>query len=124
MIWFSCRLRGSLLYQEIGGARRRYSELPFTVDTEQGLRHGKIDLLYEDRAGVWRLIDWKTEWSPAEAVPERAQEHLFQVAIYARAAERLLKIQVRASVCFLDPEFILHTYPRSELLTQQPVGHR
>lgn len=116
------RLRGSSLYREIDGARRRYSELPFTSETEQGLRHGKIDLLYQDKAGVWRLIDWKTEWSPAEAVPERAREHRFQVAAYAQAAERLLGVQVDTSVCFLHPELILHTYPRSEMVAEQPAS--
>ena len=89
------------------------------METSQGLRHGKIDLLYEDGQGVWRLIDWKTEWSPADTVLERVQEHRLQLAIYASAAERLLGVQVVVSVCFLDPELMLHTYPRSELLAEQ-----
>jgi ATP-dependent helicase/nuclease subunit A len=108
-------LRKSSLYQEIGGAHRRHSELPFSVETAEGLRHGKIDLLYQNGAGGWRLIDWKTEWAPAGLVPERAQEHRLQVAYYVLAAERLLGVQVEASVCFLDPELFLHSYQRSEL---------
>jgi ATP-dependent helicase/nuclease subunit A len=113
------RLRGSALYEEIASARKCYGELPFTMETAQGLRHGKIDLLYQDGDGVWRLIDWKTEWSPAEMLLVRAQEHQLQVAVYALAAERLLGVQPAASVCFLDPELILHTYPRSELSAEQ-----
>jgi len=110
------RLRGSTLYDEIAAAGKRHSELPFTLERAQGLVHGKIDMLFQDRQGAWRLIDWKTEWSPAGQLAERAQEHLLQVAIYALAAERLLGVQVEASLCFLDPELILHAYQRSELV--------
>ena len=88
------------------------------LETEQALLHGVIDLLYLDETGVWRLIDWKTEWSPAERIMERAEEHRVQVAAYTRAAERLLGVQVEASVCFLDPDLVLHRYQRSELLAE------
>jgi hypothetical protein len=38
------------------------------------------------------------------------------------AAERLLGVRVEPSLCFLDPELILHAYQRSELLAGQQVN--
>lgn len=49
------------------------------------------------------MLDWKTEWTPEEKVAERTQEHWIQMAVYAKAVERLLEVMPGVELCFLSP---------------------
>jgi ATP-dependent helicase/nuclease subunit A len=114
-------LRCASLYQEIEGARQRYSEVPFALDTSLGLIHGVIDCLYQDAIGTWNLVDWKTEWTSEERVTEQVRQHQPQIAIYTRAAGQALGLTPQASLCFLDPQVILYTFQPKEL-TNLEIG--
>lgn len=61
------------------------------LEGEFVLVQGMIDLLF-DEGDRLVLVDWKTDDVPAAAAPARAREaHAVQLALYARAAERILK---------------------------------
>ena len=108
-------LRCGSLYQEIEGARQRYSEVPFALDTSLGVIRGVIDCLYQDATGTWRLVEWKTEWTSEERVTEQARQHLTQVACYSSAAAQALGHTPQASLCFLNPQVIVYTFKPDEM---------
>ena len=98
------RLKRHKLYATIQKAVQQYREIPFTLETRQGTLRGVIDLLYQDAYGNWRLLDWKTEWTPEEKLAEHAQEHRLQMAVYAKAVEMQLGVLPQVELCFLSPK--------------------
>lgn len=108
-------LRQTGLYAEICAAARRYSEVPFTLSTPVGVLYGVIDLLYQDSAGAWRLMDWKSEWVAPELLPAHAGQHCLQLAVYAEAAQKTLGIRPHVAVCFLSMGARLWHYARADL---------
>ena len=59
------------------------------------LRHnafiqGFIDCLYQDPAGNWRLVDYKTNRISADTLPGTIEEYEMQMLLYALAVERVL----------------------------------
>ena len=99
-------LRQDTLYNEIKAAVERYSELPFSLNTHLGILEGVIDLLYLDQQGVWRLIEWKSEWARPEQIEQPAYQILAQLALYTHAAEQLLGVTARASLVYLNPRLV------------------
>jgi ATP-dependent helicase/nuclease subunit A len=91
------------LYDEINRAVKRYSELPFNLNTPLGMVEGVIDLLYQGQDGAWHLIDWKTEWVDEEQIQEPGTEFLTQLALYAHAVQVTLGVNAQASLAYLSP---------------------
>lgn len=52
--------------------------------------HGYLDCLYQDAAGDWRLIDYKTNRASASEVPLVAQQYELQMLAYRLACEQAL----------------------------------
>jgi ATP-dependent exoDNAse (exonuclease V) beta subunit len=97
------RLRQDELSDEIDRAVRRCSELPFSLQTPAGMLEGVIDLLYQSQAGVWHLIDWKTEWVNEEQILQPGAEFQAQLALYAHAVQGILGVTAQASLVYLNP---------------------
>jgi len=109
-------LRRSALFGEIAGAEECQTEVPFSLATPVGVLHGVIDLLFLDRAGKWRLVDWKTEPVAREqTLGSAARPHLLQLAVCARAAERFLGLWPRVAVCFLARDAAVYPCTADEL---------
>ena len=65
---------------------------------------GFIDLLYQDAAGHWHLVDYKTNQVVAANVSAVSRQYELQLAMYALAAERILgKPPVDLVLYFLQP---------------------
>lgn len=94
-------LRRSPLFVEIDQAHTRIMEAPFTLHTPLRTLHGVVDLLYQDETGQWHLVDWKTEWVHPNALEHAASDHLSQLAVYAKASEKLLGSKPTVLLCFL-----------------------
>lgn len=72
--------------------RRVLREVPFTYQTaaEGGTRrrvHGQIDLMIEQEAGGWALVDFKTARLRSTTVRAHATRYLIQLGAYASAIE-------------------------------------
>ena len=52
--------------------------------------HGYIDCLYQDAAGVWRLLDYKTNRVAAANVDQVASQYELQMLVYSLAVEQAL----------------------------------
>ncbi len=97
------RLRTTALYREICAATERYTEAPLSICAGEQMLHGILDMLYRDRHGEWRLLDWKTEpVVKGQTLAEAAAPYLRQMAVYSRATEQILNLRVRAAICFLS----------------------
>lgn len=94
------------LYEEIQAAQQRYSELPVMLQANHRLIHGSVDLLYQDKAGVWHLIDWKTEYLDPNQHQEQIQAHKQQLALYVSAVHRQIDEPPEAMLCFLNPKLV------------------
>ena len=51
---------------------------------------GFLDCLYEDEAGRWHLLDYKTHRVDAAGSAKAAEPYALQLAVYSLAAERIL----------------------------------
>lgn len=96
-------LRRHTIFTEINTALERYSELPFMLKTDDGVIDGVIDLLFQDRDGNWKLVDWKTEWVDDARLVEANQEYSLQLEYYARAVEEIIGKSPQLYLCYLNP---------------------
>jgi CRISPR/Cas system-associated exonuclease Cas4 (RecB family) len=69
---------------------------------------GQIDLLYQDTAGAWHLVDYKSDRLEAETMAKSLEEHArryeLQVLAYAAAAARHIgQPPTEAALYFLRP---------------------
>jgi len=103
-------LKQLALFEDIQLSSEKYPEIPFILGTPNGLFQGVIDLLYRSPQGDWRVVDWKTEWTPPAQVEENASEHLQQMAIYAQAAGQQLGRMPEVELCFLSPKAIAYQF--------------
>ncbi|MFU8773701.1 MAG: 3'-5' exonuclease, partial [Anaerolineales bacterium] len=98
------KLTRDALFAEIDAASERFAELPFLLKTEGGVIEGVIDLLYRASDGVWKLIDWKTEWVNQQRLDELSREYHMQLDLYTQAVERFMGERPRVYLYFLNPE--------------------
>jgi ATP-dependent helicase/nuclease subunit A len=98
------RLRRGPLWPVLTTAKRTYRELDFALAVGRGVLHGKIDLLLEDSAGGWTIVDYKSDRVGPEGVAGHAQRYELQVLAYALAAARYLdQPPAQAVLYFLRP---------------------
>ncbi len=64
---------------------------PERAGAEGTFIQGFIDCLYEDPAGNWRLLDYKTNRVSAESLSGTISGYEMQMLLYALAVERVLK---------------------------------
>ena len=79
--------------------------------------HGYIDCLYQDKDGVWHLLDYKTNQVSAQGVPEVARNYELQLFVYSLACEQVLHTPLSESaLCFLRPsrEFVFARDAKSD----------
>jgi len=64
---------------------------PLQHDRQQGrYLHGYIDCLYQDPAGNWHLVDYKSNQVTAAGVPQAAQHYTLQLFVYSLACQSAL----------------------------------
>ena len=74
------------------------------MNERHGLIYGVIDLLYQDPAGVWHVLDFKTAVGEESKVKESAYD--FQIATYAFAVKTLLGVVPKSgTVYFLKNQY-------------------
>lgn len=88
------------IFREVKASRRVFRELPFVLNRRYGMIHGVMDLLFEDKAGGWHILDYKTGAGDEEKV--RSSGYDTQIELYALAVEEVLgKTPVSGRLLFL-----------------------
>ena len=81
--------------------------LPWPLDQHPGddrFLHGYIDCLYQDTAGNWRLLDYKSNQVAKSEVPKLAENYAMQMFVYSLACEEILGVApVESTLHFLRP---------------------
>ncbi len=101
---------------ELAAARDLHAELEFllawppdgTAGTDAGplscTLEGVIDCLYQDAAGAWHVLDYKTNRVPAKGVAHAAAAYEMQMLLYGLAVEQILHVPPASLVLhFLRP---------------------
>ncbi len=87
-------IRRSDVFEWIARARAVYRQVPFVYQTDGGRTiDGVIDLLIQDEAGQWRIVDYKTNWLGKGAKPHlraHARRYHLQMGVYAAAVQKLV----------------------------------
>jgi ATP-dependent helicase/nuclease subunit A len=105
------RFGDSSTTRELARAKTIYRELPFQLrwpldapPDEAMTIEGVIDCLYEDAAGAWHLLDFKTNHVAAAGVPALARKYEAQLFLYATAIRAALDVEpASATLFFLAP---------------------
>jgi ATP-dependent exoDNAse (exonuclease V) beta subunit len=109
-------LQATELYAEICAAQQRHAEVPLSICAGDQVLHGMLDLLYRDRQGEWRLLDWKTEpVRKGQTLQDAASPYLRQIAVYSRGVEQLLDLRARSEICFLSEQGAVYNPTTDEL---------
>ncbi|MCA9969509.1 MAG: PD-(D/E)XK nuclease family protein, partial [Anaerolineales bacterium] len=98
------RLRQHPRFGDMARAERRLHEVPYSYVRSGQVETGYVDLLYRVD-GAWRLVDFKTDRVADEAALRRilAQtDYRAQVQGYGTAVRRLLGVEARLELCWLD----------------------
>ncbi len=101
------------LQAQMAGAVQRLHEVPYSLVTADGrVENGIIDALYL-RAGVWTIVEFKTDHVRDAAALERLlaeEDYLAQAERYAAAVERLLGSRPKVVLCLLDLAGGIHVH--------------
>lgn len=93
------------LWAELKSATQVRRELDFVLQCPPAIVRGQIDLAYKDQAGMWHIVDYKSDRvEPGPQVAERAAHYELQLLLYAQAAGRHFDGPVAdAKLYFLRP---------------------
>jgi len=122
------RFLASARAREMAGARHVHAELEFLLAWPPGAPQpdgrylqGFIDCLYQDAAGAWRLVDYKTNRVTAADVEREAAQYEMQMLLYGLAVERTVKCPPAELVlCFLRPG-VEHHFSWNDSVRQRAV---
>jgi ATP-dependent helicase/nuclease subunit A len=90
----------SELYMLLLNAKTRLHEAPYTVLADENPEDKRPDLIIEDHAGNWHIIDFKTDAVDPAALSSKVREHREQIARYVEDLSRLTGVRAQASLYF------------------------
>ncbi len=97
--------RQTPLAHTLTSSSQAFSELTLHRLLPSGNRlQGKLDYLYQDADGQWRIVDFKTNRLRGKSLDDLMQKYHWQMAIYALLTQQIFPTQSTISVglCFLD----------------------
>jgi len=98
------KFRQHPLYAQLAGAGQAFRELDFVLAAGSATLRGQIDLLYQDQAGCWHVVDYKSDRLGAADAAEHAGRYELQMLAYALAVSRQMgRGPTDATLYFLRP---------------------
>ena len=97
----------SRLYSLLSQSQQRRHELPYLIDAASGfsdaspdIRPRRPDLIFQDAAGDWHLVDYKTDHFAAKDVEIQARKHREQIKTYVADLRKLTGVELRPWLYF------------------------
>ncbi|MFA7338605.1 MAG: UvrD-helicase domain-containing protein [Candidatus Obscuribacterales bacterium] len=91
----------SRLYSLLSQSQQRRHELPYLIDaansfseTGPDIRPRRPDLVFQDAAGDWHLVDYKTDHFAAKDVEIQARKHREQIKTYVADLRKLTGVEL------------------------------
>jgi ATP-dependent exoDNAse (exonuclease V) beta subunit len=95
------RVLDSDLWQEAGNGMDARTEYTISCALGEDTLSGTMDRVYLDAAGVWHVLDYKTDRVDAESLPVRADSYWPQLMFYALLVHRFFSApRVSATLLF------------------------
>lgn len=95
------RVLDSALWRDAGHGEDVRTEFTISSTLGEDYLSGTMDRVYRDAAGVWNVLDYKTDRVDTASLPERADSYWPQLSFYALLVHRFFSVpQVRASLLF------------------------
>ena len=80
------------------------AEMPFSLQTQQGIVNGVMDLLLQEKDGTLWVVDYKTDQVPAGQEKTAALAYQPQVAVYMQAIQKMYpQHTVRGAIVLVRP---------------------
>ena len=95
------------VFARIQKAKHVYRELPFVLHERHGRIDGIMDLLFQDEAGAWHVLDYKTAVGDPAKVREACYD--LQAGIYAFAVYKLLGVVPQSGILYFLKNQWSHT---------------
>ena len=90
--------------RDLSRAKQAFRELDFAMSLGPAVLGGQIDLIYQDGAGEWHIVDYKSDRIGAAGPAGHVKRYELQMLLYAAAAGRHFgQAPARASLYFLRP---------------------
>ncbi len=90
----------SALYDLLKNARRRLTELPYTIVDESRSDSRRPDLVVECDDGKWIIVDYKTDDVQLDDLQSKARSHAAQLDGYARDLGKLTGLRLSTRLYF------------------------
>jgi ATP-dependent helicase/nuclease subunit A len=113
------------LWAKLRNAKRIDRELAFETQAPGMVLRGQIDLLYQDEADAWHIVDYKSNRIGPEGVAPHAAQYELQMLVYAMAARgHVGALPAEATLYFLraGASYTLQITPDSLEQAIQRVG--
>jgi ATP-dependent exoDNAse (exonuclease V) beta subunit len=94
--------QSSKLAALLKNSKRHFHEMPYLLTDSDVSSTKRPDLLIEDEAGKWIIVDYKTDKFPQEKTTQQAAKHHEQLAEYAFDLKRLTGIQPETYIYFAE----------------------
>lgn len=92
-------------FEELLRAKRIFSELPFSLRLKRGIVHGVLDLLFQNEAGEWLIVDYKTSNIGKSEIETTGERYREQMELYALASVKILnQMPEKAVLYFVRPD--------------------
>jgi len=88
----------SSVFKQLRKAKVLKKEISFVLNERHGLIHGVVDVFFQDEAGDWHILDYKTGFGSDEKIRQVGYD--LQIKIYAVAAYEILKVMPRTGVVY------------------------
>ncbi len=129
------RFRAHRLFAELSEAPQIHRELDFVLRAGSATLRGRIDLLYQNVKGDWRIVDYKSDRVDQSKLDAHAQRYELQMLLYAAAVQRHLAAPPNSAVLYflrsgatfnfkIDPETLAGSCERAGDLAEQLITSR
>jgi ATP-dependent helicase/nuclease subunit A len=109
--------------QQLAAAKSLHRETEFLLAWPPTDKYftGKIDCLYQDSQGAWRIVDYKTNDISPREVERVARQYEMQLYVYAMAAEKSLGVSPTELVLQLLRPGVEHVIPWNDAVRKRAV---
>ena len=86
--------------REVASSTLQKRETSFIFQFQDNLIRGQIDLIYLNKEGMLKIVDYKSNNINAEEIPEKVKYYKLQMQLYAKALEAVYEKEIEEAVLY------------------------
>ncbi len=107
------KFRSHPLFKELRQAKQTFCELDFVLNCGPAVLRGQIDLIFQDSAGRWHIVDYKSDRLAPADIAEHSERYRLQMLLYCLAASKYLNVPPAEARLYFLRSGLTHTFPIS-----------